>query len=758
MKNTKQNPESGFSRRDFLKVGGTLVVAFGMRPAGDALAQVRAGVPTTDVLDQRHAGVQAADSELDSWIAVHADNTATLYFGRGEFGQGTLTGMLQIAAEELDLEMRQVSAVPLDTKVTRDQGNQVSSSSMEQAAPNLRMAAAEARQALLQLAAARLGAAQADLRVSSGTVSLAGQPGRSVTYGELIGDKRFNLKVTGKAPLKRPSEYKIVGTRVPRVDIPAKMSGSYEYIQHLRLPGMLHGRVVRPRGQGALGAGAKIISVDEGSIADIPGARVFRKGDFLGVVAPNEWHAVKAAAQLKVSWYMPPLLPGDERVYDAMRASKTTDSTILEEGDAGKAISGAVHTASGTFQSPYESHAPFAPNCALADVRPEAALVICSTQNLYPTRNLLAKMLAMSPAQVQVRYVEGAGTFGHSCYDDAAQSAAILSQAVGHPVRVQFMRHDEIGWDNYGPAHLAEVRAGVDADGKIIGYEHHGWQHGWDMLETAMELAYNMKVPEPAVVRAAIVNKFNAGAMYDIPNKRLINHAVPGLTGFLKGAPLRSPVDLSLSFASEQVIDELAWLSKMDPVAFRRWNISNPRWRGVLDAVARASEWKLRVAGSQPKRGVILKGRGVALGTHFSSFGAAVAEVQVNRKTGLVRVTHLYGALDAGLVVNPASVEQQVEGMMVQAASRILMEEVRFNQTNVTSLDWGSYPMLRFAEAPKVTAIAISRPEERSTGAGEEVVAAAGAAIANAFFDATGVRLRRRPFTPERVLSSLAAA
>jgi CO/xanthine dehydrogenase Mo-binding subunit len=738
--NIAKNSDFTFSRRDFLKTGGALMVAFGLRPIGNAFAQ--------------HAGVLAEGTELDSWIAVHADNTARIYFGRAEFGQGTVTGMLQIAAEELDLEMRQVSAVPLDTKVTRDQGNQVSSSSIEQAGPHLRAAAAEARQALLQMAAARLGVAQSDLRVSSGVVSIAAQPGRSVTYGELIGDKRFNIKVTGKAPLKPRSEYKVVGTRVPRLDIPAKMNGSYEYIQHVRLPGMLHARVVRPRGQGALGAGAKIASVDESSIAGIPGARVVRKGDFLGVVAPNEWHAVKAAAQLKVAWEIPSALPGDDRVYDAIRASKTTDRTILEEGDVGQAMSRAVHTVSGTFKSPYESHATFAPNCALADVRPDAALVICSTQNLYPTRNLLAKALLMSPERIQVRYAEGAGTFGHSCYDDVAQSAAILSQLAGQPVRLQFMRHDEFGWDNYGPAHVAEVRAGADANGKIVAYEYRGWAHGWAAVETATELAHNMKVPE-SVVR--VVNKFNAGAMYDIPNRRLINHAVSGLGGFLKGSPLRSPMDVSLSFASEQVIDELAWLSKMDPVAFRKLNVSNPRWRGVLDAVAQASKWKPRVAASQSKRGQILTGRGVALGTHYVSFGAAAAEIQVNRKTGQVRVTHLYGALDAGLLVNPASVEQQIEGMLIQAASFLLMEELRFNQTQVTSLDWNSYPILRMAESPRVTAIAISRPEERSTGAGEEIVGAAGAAIANAFFDATGVRLRQRPFTPERVLGSLAA-
>lgn len=737
--------DTGVSRRDFLKSGGALVVSFGLTAtARDAMAQF--------------AGVPAAGTDLDSWLSVRADNTAQIYFGRAEFGQGTVTSMLQIAAEELDLDMKQVSAIPLDTKLTRDQGRQVSSSSIEQAGPQLRAAAAEARQGLLNLAATRLGVPVSSLRVASGIVSVAGQSGRSATYGELIGDRRFNLKVSGKAPQKPVAEYKLVGKRVPRLDIPAKVDGSYEYLQHVRLPGMLHGRVVRPKGQGALGAGAKVASLDESSIAGIPGARVVRKGDFVGVVANSEWHAVKAAAQLKITWDLPATLPGDQGLYDAMRASKTVDTTLVNEGDIREALSGAAHVVSGIFKGPYESHAPFAPNCAVAEVGKDAALVYCATQQLYPTRDMLAKALGMGQDQVQVRYVEGSGTFGHSCYDDAGQAAALLSQAVGRPVRVQFSREDEIGWDCYGPAHLAEVRAGVDAKGKLVGYEYQGWQHGWYILETSMELAHNMKVPPPVVSQAAVVNRFNAGAMYEIPSKRLINHAVPGLEGYLKGSYLRSPVDMTISFASEQVMDELAFLSGLDPVEFRRLNVKNPRWLGVLEAVVKAAKWTPRKAASRSRIGEVLAGRGVALGTHFKSFGAAVADVQVNRRTGEVRVTHIFGALDAGLIVNPAFVEQQIEGMMIQAASRTLKEEVRFNNTQVTSLDWNSYPILRFAESPRITAIAISRPEEPSTGAGEEAMAAGGAAIANAFFDATGVRLYQRPMTPERVLAALARA
>lgn len=742
---------AGLTRRDLLR-SGALVIAFGPGAARPSSAQQL----------MTFGGVKAGGSELDSWLAVTPDNKVQIFLGRSEFGQGTTTALLQIAAEELDVTMAQVFAVPPATGVSRDQGRQVSSSSIHHAAPELRSACAEARMALLQLAAARLDVPASDIRLASGTARTAADPTRVVTYGELVAtsaagqSRKFDLKVSGQARPKAGADYTIVGTRVPRLDTPAKMDGTYEYIQHVRLVDMLHGRIVRPRGQGAVGAGAKLLSVDAASIADIPGARVVRQGDFVGVVAPKEWHAVKAAAQLKVTWDMPAALPGDDGVHLAMRSAKTRDQILVDDGTVADAFAAAAHTVSATFKGPYESHAPFAPNCALADVRADSAMVICATQQLYATRDLLAKMLAMAPDKVQVRYVESSGCFGHACYDDAAVSAAILSKAVGRPVRLQFMRHDEFGWDGYGPAHLAEVRAAVNASGQIVAYEYHGWQHGWYMLESGMELAYNMKVPQPVLSQAAIVNRFNAGTMYRIPNKRLVNHGVSGLDGYLKGSFLRSPVDATQSFASEQVIDQLAREVRMDAAEFRRRNITDPRWLGVLDAVTRAARWQSRVSGSRRTRGDVLRGRGVALGTHFSSYGAAVAEVEVNRRTGKIRVTHMVGALDPGLIVNPAFVEQQIEGMMIQAASRALVEQVTFDRTHVTSLDWTTYPVLRFDEAPKVTAIAISRPDQPSTGAGEEALGAGVAAIANAFFDATGVRLHERPMTPERVLAALA--
>jgi CO/xanthine dehydrogenase Mo-binding subunit len=415
----------------------------------------------------------------------------------------------------------------------------------------------------------------------------------------------------------------------------------------------------------------------------------------------------------------------------------------------------AAHVVSQTYHGPYQAHAPFGPACAVAQVSADSALVMCSSQNAFDTRRKLAEALEMPVGKVRVQYYEGSGTFGRSCYDDAAQAAALLSREVGKPVRVQFMRWDELGWDNYGPAHLAQVRAGVDANGKLLAYEYRGYQHGWSTIETSQQLALGTPAAQSGDGAARQLNKLNLGSMYDIPNVRLINHQVPAVNGYLKGANLRSPLDISFSFASEQTIDELAYMTGMDPYEFRKRNMSDPRWLAVLDAVAQASRWTARKAASSLSDANVVTGRGIAVGTHLSSYAAAVAEIDVNKQTGRIVAKHLYGALDAGLAVNPSFIENQISGMLVQATSRILQEEVTFNRTNVTSLDWNSYPVLRFEEYPEVTPIVIQRMDQKSTGAGEEALCSAAAAIANAFFDATGVRLREYPMTPNRAVAAL---
>nr|TFG55612.1 MAG: hypothetical protein E4H34_00135 [Hyphomicrobiales bacterium] len=740
------NTDSVLSRRGLLKAGGALIVGFSFLPALSKTASAARG----DI-----AG-PPDPQELDSWIAIHADNTATIYFGKCELGQGNTTSLLQIAGEELDLDMSQMSSVRLDTNVTPDQGATSSSSSIHRGGPPLRAAAAEARQALIQLAVERLRVQPGSLVVSHGIVSVEGQPEISVTYGELIGDKEFNVKVSGSAPLKPASRYGLVGQSVPRVDIPDKISGKHVRVQNLRVPGMEHGRIVLPRGQRAFGAGAKPLSVDESSISGIPGARVVRKGDFVGVVAPREWDAVKAADQLKIVWQDTPPLPNDD-LFAAMRASETTDTVVVDFGNADSGFQQAAHIAQATYRGPYQGHLPFAPNCALADASGNQIVVQCGTQRVYETRDEIAKVLGVASEKVRVQYYESAGTFGRSCYNDAALAAAIMSAAVGRPVRVQYLRCDEHGWDNYGPAHLADIRAAADADGNLTAYEYHGWQHGWTVLSTIHDIALNETTPERADGSYSIlVNPISTSSMYSLPNRRIVSHAVP-MIGVLRGAALRSPLDLNYGFSSEQTIDELAYALRIDPLIFRRKNIGGQRWLDVLDAAAESAGWEERVAASSLSSKRVVKGRGIGLGTHHVSYGAAVADIEVDTSSGAITVKRLWGALDCGLAVNPGSVESQIVGQMVQATSRALKEEILFDEKGVTSLDWNSYPILRFAECPEVTPIVVQRLEEPSTGAGEEVMGATIGAIANAFFDATGVRMRQYPMTPERVLQTLAA-
>jgi len=739
-----------FPRRDLLKAGGALLIGFAIRDA--ARAQEPEGVAVALGPDQPDP------SRLDTWIAIHADNTATIFIGFVELGQGCSTALLQLAAEELDLDMSQVKSIRLESHTMPNQGGTVASASIARGGPRIRSAAAEARQALLKMASQKLDTPVKRLTVSRGVVSVASDPKKSVTYGALVGGKPFHLPYTGTAPLKSWREYKIVGARIPRRDMPDKAAGKYVHMQHVRIPGMLHGRVVRPRGQGAYGDGAPVLKVEEESIADIPGARVIRKRDFIGVLSVNEWDAVRAARQLKVTWDQPAALPGTAGLHQQMRGARTTDRMVLNNGNVTAAFDAAAHVVSQTYQGPYQSHAPFGPNCALADVKPDTALVMCSTQNIYDTRRKIAQVLGLALEKITIRYYEGSGTYGRSCYDDASQAAAILSQAAGQPVRVQFMRWDENGWDNFGPAQLADIRAGIDAAGKIVAYEYHGWQHNWSITETSQQLALGTRAAESPGPGSQEVSPFNLGAMYAIPNMRLVNHRVDGIR-YLKGANLRSPLDVSFSFASEQTIDELAFLAGMDPYEFRQRNIRDERWLGVLNAVAQTAGWTPRRPADRSDRRRadtrLVNGRGIALGTHTSSYAAAVADIEVDRETGKIVGRHMYGALDAGLCVNPGCLENQISGMLVQATSRMLKEEVTFGSTNVTSLDWNSYPILRFEECPAVTAMVVQHLDAKSSGGGEEVMGPAAAAIANALFDATGVRLREYPLTPARVLTAL---
>ncbi|MEO8316314.1 MAG: molybdopterin cofactor-binding domain-containing protein, partial [Pseudomonadota bacterium] len=465
-------------RRGFLKQGGALLVGISLAGCAAAPARSKRTAPTSIELKP---GPPVA-TRIDTWLAIHEDNSATLYLGFAELGQGTTTALLQVAAEELDLGMDQIRAAPLDTHISPNQGGTYSSASIQRGRPQIAQAAAHARAALLARAAMRLETPAEQLIVERGVVRVANKPRRAVTFGELIGGKRFDLAMTGTAALKPVSAYKLVAQRVPRVDLAAKVNATHTYIQQLRLPGMLHARIVRPRGQPAYGSGARVVKVDETSVQKIDGVRVVRRGDFIGVLAPLEWDAVRAAAQLVVEWDQPQALPGSDALHTQMRAGTALENTVLERGNVRVASGEADVTVVQRGLAPYQAHAPFAPNCALADIRATAGLVICSSQDVYAARRSIAGVLGMQQEQLRVQYAEGSGTYGHSCYDDAAQAAALLSQLAGVPVRLQFMRWDEHGWDTYGPPHVGEVRVSADAAGKLVSYEYHGWQHNWSQV------------------------------------------------------------------------------------------------------------------------------------------------------------------------------------------------------------------------------------------------------------------------------------
>lgn len=726
---------AALSRRGLLKAGGVLLVGFSL--AGKAAAQF--GPPPGPDRDA-----------IDSWIMIHADNTATILIGFVELGQGATTALPQVAAEELDLGMDQVRTVADETEVTPFQGGTYSSSAIANGRPQVQRAAAHARAELLKRAAQRLGAAPDDLVITRGVVSVRGDATRSVSYGELLGDRPFEVTMDGEALPKDPSQYRIVGQRQARADLAEKVMGTFAYVQHKRLPDMLHARIIRPRGQGAYGAPPQLLSHDASALSAIPDARVYRQGNFLAVLADSEWHAVKAARLVDAQWDIPASLPDSNDLYPAMREAVMETRVVLEEGQAGAG----VHSAAFTSETPYQAHATMAPNCAVADVKDGKARVWASSQDIYALRRSLADLLGMEQLDVTVQFAEGSGTYGHSLYDDVALGAALLSQKLGRPVRLQYSREDEHGWDTFGPAHIGKVAIACDAAGKLTDYEYEGWQHSWAFTETNDQLARGTAANGWPMGPSRSVNPAVCGGMYALPRRKLVDHVLD-TAHWPRGAWLRSPLDLSFAFASEQAIDDLAAQLGMDPVAFRRLNIADHRWQGVLDAAAEAAGWN----GPQSNAsGGKLTGRGVGLGTHLQGWGGAVAEVEVEPESGRVRVTRLWGSLDAGCTVNPDIVEAQITGQLVQTVSRMLHEEVRFTPQGVTTLDWNSYKVARFSDCPEITPVIVQRLDERSTGAGEEVMAAAAAAIANAFHAATGKRMATFPFTPDRVKAALAAS
>jgi CO/xanthine dehydrogenase Mo-binding subunit len=774
--------EREFSRKSFLKGGGALVVGFSVVGAGLA-ATARGADPVPFSSNGSNAPTAGAPdpNSVDSWIVIHSDNSCSLQSGKCEVGTGVATALLQIVGEELDMEMGQLKFVTSDTGLTPNTGSTGASNSISSTGMSVRAAAVTARKALLGLASTSLGVPAANLTVTSGVVSGSG---KSVKYSDLIGDRLFNIQmpasyqltpanvaarrqvglINGAPEAKPVSQYKLVGTRVPRLDIPDKITGHYTYIHNVRVPGMLHGRIVLPRGQSAHGVNVPVLSVDESSVRNIPDVQVVRKGDFVGVVAPREYDAIQAASQLKVTWGKPPLLPSSGNLFGQMRdqdaKGQTINRALVETGNVGAGLASAAKVVSQTYSTQYVGHAVIGPSCCIADVRSNGAVFLSSSKNPYDSQNTLATMLGLPPSSIRFKYYEGASAFGWPPFNDAAEAAALMSQAVGKPVRIQFMRWDEHGRDNHTPAQLMDIRAGIDAKGNIVGYDYAAFSipfYSYGLGDTVMQQV-GTQLPTPGLGGA---ETGATGAQYNLANRRVIAKSLPLLGNYFKVSYLRGVLRPASTFGSEQLIDELAYEAKIDPIAFRMQNLTTTdrdRWATVLNAVAKAANWQPRVAASKLSDGNVVTGRGVAIAPSAGSIVANFAEIEVNKKTGKIVAKQVCCAIDQGLAVNPANVENQLSGGLIMGTSIALNEEVRFNTSRITSLDWVSYPVLRFKDAPKVTTIVVQRPEIQSAGVGEEGQASIGAAIANAFFDATGVRIRQAPMTPARVRAVLKAA
>lgn len=751
------------NRRRFLKGSGALIVGFA---AG--------GVPSARA--QRGRGA----SDVDSWIVVGSDGQVTAYTGKCELGQGLETAQLQLVAEELSVPLSRVRLVMCDTSITPDQGT----TSGSQSHPtnfnhaNLALAAATAREALIDLAATRLGVARNTLIADAGFVTgrgeASGQP--RVAYGELVGGRTFDVPLNPGVKRKPHGEWTVMGTSVPRTDLPAMVTGQLEFVHNVRVPGMVHGRVMRPPE-----VGATVASVDEGSVSGLPGiVKVVVRGNFVGIVADKQWQAARAAEKLAVKWTAGKGLPEHGSFYDYLRKQPSSDAIVVDSGDVQAALSGAVTVLKATYRYPYQMHGSQGTSCAVADVGRDRATIWSSTQSAYPLRDTTALVLGLPSEAVRVVFRRGSGCYGINGADTVAYDAAILSQAAGRPVRVQLSRLDEMAWENYGYAYVVDQQAGLNAGGDIVAWDYEAWRPslgGRPAYATPGNVVTgHLAGFEPSRVRpgaarppARFNNGSNAAPSYvrgcvdgrcggtgTIRVERVLTHTIasPFFTG-----PLRSPSRLQNTFAHECFVDEIAAQVKADPVAYRLRHLQDKRLIAVVTATAKAAGWETRPSPrtGQPRSGVA-SGRGFACLLYEGDNGycAMAAEVDVDQDTGRVVARRLITAQDCGPITTPDGMKNQIEGGALQGLSRALGEEVTWDRTKVTSVDWRSYRSLSLgSEVPAIESVLIDRRDQPAMGAGETTITLVAAAVGNAIFDATGARIREVPFTPERIKAAL---
>jgi nicotinate dehydrogenase subunit B len=729
------------SRRDALLGSGALIVSFSFT-GSLANAQAQGGAKPL------------ALSEVDSFLAIDKNGKVTVYSGKVDLGTGITTALRQIVAEELDVAIGRIELIDGDTLLTPDQGTTWGSLTIQIGGMQLRQASAAARQALLSEAAKKLGSDQ--LTVTDGVIFGGG---KKVSYGDLIGGKRFAITLDPKQPVKEkpPKDYKIVGQSTPRVDIPAKMTGRFTYMQDLKVPGMLHGRVVRPAS-----IGAKLESVDDTALKNIPGiVKVVREGNFLGVVASNEWDAIRGADAIRATWSKSETLPEQSKLWDHVRATKVAKEEVTSNtGNPAEAMGkDGAKVIKATYDFAIHTHGSIGPSCAIAEFKDGALTSWSASQATHTLRKQLAQMFSLPLDKVRCIYVEGSGCYGRNGHEDAAADAALLAKIVGKPVRVQWSRADEHGWDPKGPPTLMDMRASMDVEGNVTAWEGDFYMPQQTPSSFLVPLVAATLAGLPAANDIAPGNVFqNSAIPYKFSNVKTVCKRLE--TTPFRPSWIRTPGRLQNSYANECFMDELASAANLDPLEFRRKYLDDKRGLELLDRLATLAKWEKRPSPQKGASGNIVKGRGVSYVKYelVRTYIGAVAEVEVDRSNGVIRVPKFYVVHDCGQIINPDGLKNQIEGNVMQTVSRTLIEELKFDRSRVTSLDWASYPILKFPQMPEIVIELIDRPNENPWGAGEPSSAVVSSAIANAVFDATGVRLRSIPYTPAKVKSAMQAA
>jgi nicotinate dehydrogenase subunit B len=723
------------TRRKFLKAGIGIGVAF--------------------VLPVRIAGAAAdtRDAKLvNAWLDIDQDGKVYLHAGKVELGTGLQTAMAQLVAEELDVSIADVVVRMGDTATSVDSGATVGSLSLLTVSPPTRKAAATLRAEIMTRASVKLGVPTSALVARAGYVYLIDGGNRRLAYKDLLAADWTELPVNDAVMLKQASDFKVIGRDVPRIELPAKVAGTHAFIQNLRLPGMVHARVVHPSYPGA-----SVKNVDRKSVAKYSGLiEVVVKDNFVAVVCKTEFQAVAAARALAVEWTLPQSALGSESIYSDMATQSVPVKVVRGKGNVPQALASSARPLKALYRTPFQTHGSIGPSCGVADVRKDSATIWSATQGSFPLRSSLADMLRMPVDRVRVIWQEGSGCYGQNGSDDVSAEAALLSQMLGLPVRVQWMRHDEHGWDPKGPAMEVAIQGAIAANGAIQAWDclisspsHVGRPSGTaNNLLPAQMLGLP---PKPALVGA----EHCALTLYQFPNENVSVRWLP--KSLLRPSSLRGLGAFANAFANESFINELADSIAIDPIDLRRTHLIDPRAIAVLDDVRRISQWDSRRKARSPDNSNIRQGTGLGF-VRLDRGGAYVATVccvDVDMQSGAIRVTRAFVSHDCGLIINPDGLRNQIEGSVIQSISRTLKEEVKFSSTELQSLDWHSYPIVRFSEVPEeITISLLNRPDQPVVGAGEPTAMTIAPALASAIFHATGVRLRQIPFTAENFKSN----